>query len=49
MDGSDCGQCLAWGALASAVVNVHLLSETKVYEATLALCHVEVNLKREDI
>ena len=29
--------------------DVHLLSETKVYEATLALCHVEGNLKRENI
>jgi hypothetical protein len=38
MVGSGYGQSVAWGAFASAVVNVHLLSETKVYEATHACC-----------
>lgn len=49
MDGSGYGQSVAWGVLASAVVNVRLLSETKVYEATLACCHVASNVKRQNI
>jgi hypothetical protein len=48
MVGSGYGSSVAWGALASAAENVHLQSETKVYEATLA-CDVESNLKKWNI